>query len=62
MCAITQRFDLLTDGAHLLFRGMRLHDNQHDPTSERRVYQFFEAKDQGSGGGLKPGSQALAQA
>src|SRR5229473_496453 len=32
---VAQFFDLLTYGAHLLFRGVRLHNYQHDPTSKR---------------------------
>src|SRR5207253_10548965 len=36
---VSERLDSLTDGAYLLFRGMRLHHDQHDPTSNSRVYQ-----------------------
>ena len=39
MCPVSERLDPLTNGAYLLFRGMRLHDNQHDPTSKSRVYR-----------------------
>jgi hypothetical protein len=38
--AISQIFDLLTNGAHLLFRGLRPHDNQHDFTSIFQVYRY----------------------
>jgi hypothetical protein len=27
--AVSERFDLLADGANLLFCGLRLHDDQH---------------------------------
>jgi hypothetical protein len=39
MRPVSERLNSLTDGAYLLFCGMRLHDDQHDPTSNPRVYQ-----------------------
>src|SRR5205807_374053 len=38
--AIAHQLNLLTDGAHLFFRGMRLHDDQHEsPIQNPRVYR-----------------------
>jgi hypothetical protein len=33
MGAVAHGFDLLTNGAHLIFGSVRLHHNQHVPTS-----------------------------
>src|SRR5208282_2947431 len=35
--AVSERFDLLADGADLLFGGLRLHDYEHGTTSKVRV-------------------------